>query len=214
MKCTELVKHTVTTLNEDSFETLKKLLINEYIYFSIINDNDVTKDILAEKICDYFEKLFYKMNDNWDKFLKNYFKVIDSKISSRILPTTKSKPNPCRARKYYEHAKKNLKDNQVLPPGQFVGYYRIMFCLYDSIINNDGQIIENFDYTLSKINITSVLLNLSNTTFNGQNKYIKKVKDIFNENELYTRENGILVLSIIILHKFMDNRILGEHFNG
>lgn len=214
MKYTELVNYTINGLNEDSFESLKKLLLKKYIYFSIIDDNDVTDGILAEKICDYFEILFSKTNDNWDKFLKNYFKWIDSKVGTRISPTTKFNPVPCRARKYYEHAKSKLKDNNNLTSSQIVDYYRIMFCLYNSIIYNNGQTIENFDYSLNKMNLKEILLDFENIAYNRQNKYVKKAKEFFDEGKLYTRENGMLVLSIIISHKFIDNRILGEYFNG
>lgn len=214
MKYTELVNYTINGLNEDSFVNLKKLLLNKYIFFSIIDDDDVTDEILAEKICDYFEILFSKTNDNWDKFLKNYFKEIDSKVGTRISPITKTNPVPCRARKYYERAKSKLKDNKDLTSSQLVDYYRIMFCLYNSILNNNGQTIENFDYSLNKMNLKEILLDFGNITYNRQNKYFKKVKEFFDEGGLYTREKGMLVLSIIISNKFMDNRILGEYFNG
>jgi hypothetical protein len=214
MKYTELVNYTINGLNEESFENLKKSLLNKYIFFSIIDDDDVTDEILAEKICDYFEILFSKTNDNWDKFLKNYFKVIDSKVGTRISPITKTNPDPCRARQYYERAKSELKDNKDLTSSQLVDYYRIMFCLYNSILYNNGQTIENFDYSLNKMNVKEILLDFGNIIYNRQNKYFKKVKDFFDEGGLYTREKGMLVLSIIISNKFMDNRILGEYFNG
>ena len=89
-----------------------------------------------------------------------------------------------------------------------------MFCLYNSILYNNGQTIENFDYSLNKMNVKEILLDFGNIIYNRQNKYFKKVKDFFDEGGLYTREKGMLVLSIIISNKFMDNRILGEYFNG
>ena len=53
----EFVKATICDLNQSAFEELKKILLGEYISFSIIDHENVTVDILAEKVCDYFNTL-------------------------------------------------------------------------------------------------------------------------------------------------------------
>ena len=57
MKYINFVKETIVGMDAATLEVLKKALLGEYISFSVISDEEVTKEELAEKLCDYFEKL-------------------------------------------------------------------------------------------------------------------------------------------------------------
>ena len=66
------------SLDQENFEAIKKALVGEYLSFSIISDEDISKAVLAEKLCDYFEKLELKTGKDFDKQLDAYIKDLDS----------------------------------------------------------------------------------------------------------------------------------------
>ena len=72
MDYSEFVKSTVCSLGEDCYTALRRSLVGEYLSFSIISDAEITKKILAEKICDYFEKLELKTGKSFEKYINVY----------------------------------------------------------------------------------------------------------------------------------------------
>ena len=54
MEYIDFVVETIGSLETDKFEMLKKALIGEYLSFSIIQEDKVSKEELSEKVCDYF----------------------------------------------------------------------------------------------------------------------------------------------------------------
>lgn len=209
MKYNDLIDYTVLRLEDEHFESLKVSLVDRgYINFSVLDDSEITKAILSEKICDYFEKVELKTLDPLDKQVKNFCRTLDTIVSGKILKVTKAHPNPSRARRYYEHVKE-LPRKKDLTIGELMDYSRVMFCLYNAIIENKGAEITNFDYTLSTINTTNILGSL----IKEQNNFVKQFKGMFESKEEYTSERGILVLAIIILNKLLANRIFGDYYH-
>lgn len=209
MKYNELVEFTVLGLNEERFESLKKLLLDKYIFFSIVESSEVTEEILSEKICDYFEKVKLKTSDSLDKQVKNFCKTLDAIVSSKISKVTKANPTPSRARRYYDHIKE-IPRKKELTVLELLDYCRVMFCLYNAIIDHKGTEIANFDYTLSTIKTTKIL----DSFIKEQNNVVKKFKGFLEYGEVYTSERGILVLLIIILNKILDREIIGDYYHG
>ena len=152
MEYIDFVVETIGSLENDKFEMLKKALIGEYLSFSIIQEDKVSKEELSEKVCDYFEKMILKSGKNFDKLIESYTKGIDYVVSNKIAKPTQSKKNKSvqedipRARKYYEKAL-TIKNSRNLSTRNLIDYSRLIFCLYMEIIKNHYSVIDNFDFS-------------------------------------------------------------------
>ena len=87
----EFISSTMCNFNQDVFNAAKEALISEYLFFSIIPDEDVTVSILSEKACDYFDKLALKTGNDFDKQIDAYIKAVDLIVSRRVAQTPKRK---------------------------------------------------------------------------------------------------------------------------
>ena len=134
------VKETILAMNPVAFGRMKSALVGEYIQFRIVTPERITKETLAEKLHDYFEKIQYKTGKKFDDLLKNYTAVLDSLVEPHVAKTPQSKknePTPItpRSRKYYE---KSVEIKQALKSlTDLTDYSRLMLCLYASIINSN-----------------------------------------------------------------------------
>ena len=110
MKIKEFVQGTVCTLNQAIFELLKEMLVGDILTFSIVKSTNVSKDLLAEKLCDYFITQKIKTNRSFDKQVETFMNDIDAITSPHIAKTPlpkKGDNTPAavpRSRKYYEKA--------------------------------------------------------------------------------------------------------------
>jgi len=216
MDCKEFMNSTITIMNQDTFETLRDTLVGEYLSFSIISPEDVDQDILAEKLCDYFEKLELKTFKSFDKQIESYIKDIDSIIADRIAKTPKPKKKVAvpvvdsRARKYYNKAisTKNVRNLSV---GNLVDYTRIMMGLYMAIINNQFKGITDLNYSLECLDPNMILEAMKNETDSIAIKLGKKNR--FDIKELYCSDTGTFILTIILLYRIINNRVQGEYGN-
>lgn len=68
MQRKEFLEKTVIQLDDDLFGELKKLIVGEYISFSFMKKESITKETLAEKLFDYFGKK--KGKETFDSLLK------------------------------------------------------------------------------------------------------------------------------------------------
>ena len=71
----EIIKECVIELESKSFLYLKDILIADYFDFKFIQDGSITREILAEKITDYFEKVELKNNKKFEKILAKWKKL-------------------------------------------------------------------------------------------------------------------------------------------
>lgn len=214
MKYIDFVNTTIKNLEESSFEMLKKVLIGEYLSFSVIPDDDISKDELAEKVCDYFEKMELKTGRNFDKHIDAYVKGIDSIVGNRIAKTPQPKkidPSPVivpRARKYYEKAIA-IKNSRNLSPRNLIDYSRLMFCLYSAIIKNQNKVISEFDYSANCLRPDTIIESMKKE----QDVLVVK-KNHFDIKELYSTDTCTFIIAIIILYTIMDEKVQGEYYNG
>ena len=121
MEYIDFVVETIGSLENDKFEMLKKALIGEYLSFSIIQEDKVSKEELSEKVCDYFEKMILKSGKNFDKLIESYTKGIDYVVSNKIAKPTQSKKN------------KSVQED--IPRARM------------EIIKNNYSVIDNFDFS-------------------------------------------------------------------
>lgn len=115
MNYLNLIRGTVLKMNQATFAQWKDALAGQYIVFSVIAPEEIDQEIMAEKLCDYFEKAELKNGKSFEKFVEVYFSNLDSIVAGRVVkaPQQRKKdeaplPMP-RARKYYEKHAGNQK---------------------------------------------------------------------------------------------------------
>lgn len=162
MNYLNLIRGTVLKMNQATFAQWKDALAGQYIVFSVIAPEEIDQEIMAEKLCDYFEKAELKNGKSFEKFVEVYFSNLDSIVAGRVVkaPQQRKKdeaplPMP-RARKYYEKAQEIRKGKLNLIG--MIDYTRIMMCLYAAIIKNNGKEIQNFDFATSSLKIDDIIL--------------------------------------------------------
>ena len=196
------VRGTICNLDQPAFEELKQLLLGEYISFSIIEHEDVTVPVLAEKICDYFSMLEVKTGKSFDKHIEYYMSAWDSIVGPYIARTPQAKKGDTtpvvvpRSRKYYEDIIKN-KGVKALSRTDLFDYSRIMMCLYTAIIKNEGKPIANFDFAADCLVPADIIESMRSEEVSVWFSSSKKKR--FNTKELYSEDMCTLIISILIL---------------
>lgn len=209
-----LVEETICNLTEPVFEELKQLLLGEYISFSIIDHENVTKDILAEKVCDYFCTLEIKTGKTFDKHIESYMDDLDSIVSPRVAKTPQAKKGDKtpvvvpRSRRYYEKAV-TTKEDKKLSPTQLFDYSRIMMCLYTAAIKNEDKPIDNFDYAAECLSPESIVDALKSEEISIVHTRLKKKR--FDMKDLYSDDVCTLILSILMLFSIINEKVEGEN---
>lgn len=208
----EFVKSTVLELESESYEKLLNSLIGEYIHFSILKEDDLSKEILSEKLCDYFEKLELKTNKDFEAHLETYIENLNSLVENRIERPAKTKkdepPKPkSRALKYYEKVI-SIKNNRNVTTVQLLDYTRIIMCLYIAIIDEDKKVINDFNYSLSCIDLDRIITSMKKET----TSIIKKPK--FKIKDLYCTDTFTFIVLIILIYSILDNKVMGEYYHG
>ncbi len=216
MDCQELVKSTVMELDANSFDALSKAIVGEFLSFSIIQENEVSKSVLAEKICDYFEKLELHTRKSFEKQIESYMNNLDAIVGRRIakaVQPAKKDATPIetpRARKYYDKALL-IKSQKPLSPRQLMDYSRFMFCLYAEIIKNEYKEIENLNYSVTCLNPEVIINSMKNepgTDFPVFNMIMK-----FEIKNPYSSDPGTFIIALIVLHKLLADKVQGEYYH-
>ncbi len=212
----DFVKASIMTLQSASFEELKGTIVGEFLSFEIIEDTAITKEILAEKACDYFEKLELKTGKNFSKQLEVYLEDIDSIVGRKVAKAPQAKKKESaeliiipRARKYYDKAVE-VKSNRSISFRSMIDYTRIMMCLYMAIINNDYKEIMNLDYSLECLNIDRIISSMKTEKAAALGVIKKKRFDI---KDLYCSDTGTFIITIIMLNVIKDESIVEEYNN-
>lgn len=203
MNSREFVKSTIMTMNKNSFGILKKSIIGEYIFFSVITDSEITKEVLAEKLCDYFEKVKLKTGKDFDKCVSDYLNNLSSIVEGKIVKSSQSnKKNDekTRAEKYFDKAK-SIKDEGSLSVQQLIDYTRIIMCLYSSAITDKHKVISNFDFSVSNIKPKKVIKAMKKE----ESEFLIIKNQRFNTKELYSSDTCTFVIAIILLYKMTEN---------
>ena len=126
-------------------------------------------------------------------------------VKERIAKTPKPKkrepnrPEP-RSRKYYDKVSIIIdKDKSIY---SLVDYSRIILCIYYSIIKNNYQEVDDFDYSVSCLDIRKIIDSLLSTdTFLGKKKklYDKIIK-----------KDRLFVIMLIIMFYYIKNNNIEE----
>lgn len=211
MNYLSLIKGTVLEMNQATFTQWKDTLVGQYIAFSVITPEEIDQKIMAEKLCDYFEKAELKNGKSFEKFIEVYFSNLDSIVVGRVAkaPQQRKKdeaPLPIpRARKYYEKAQEIRKSKLNL--SRMIDYSRIMMCLYAAIIKNNGKEIQNFNFATSLLKIDDIILAMKEEQDALPFNVLKKKK--FDTVDPYGMDAITFILAITLLYK-----IIGENLEG
>lgn len=200
------VQESILAMGPVSFERLKMAMLGEYISLRVVTPEQVTKEILAEKLLDYFEKFQYKTGKKFEDLLKNYTSELDSLVEPHVAkaPQGKKKEPMPRARKYYEKAteiRKTIKGFSELRD-----YSRLMLCLYAAIINNDGDKITNLNYSLDCLYpdaIEAALKDEKESALFGK----KNPKPRFDTSDPYSMDTSFFVIVLIMLYAMIGDSL-------
>lgn len=205
MEQNEFIETTVLKIEDLFFEKMRDIILNEkYVCFLFIQKESVTKEILAEKLVDYFKSV--DSSKGFDKIIKNYFACLESLVEDRIEKAPKKikknaeQSKPSRARKYYDHLNKDdLSFNNI------IDYTRIILCLYSEIIQNNMNIISNFNYSFDCVDLKVIIESMKN-----EQKVIGAIKKPrFDLENKITKTN--LLMLILIYYYLKNNEVIGDY---
>lgn len=214
MNYSQFVKATVCALEADIYQLLRKTLVGEYISFSIISDVEITQDILAEKLCDYFEKLELKTGKSFEKFIDSYMNNIEGLVDQYVAKAPQPKKKEAepvivpRARKYFEKAQ-SIRKTRSLSVENLIDFTRIMMCLYAAVIYNQRKEINNFDFSAASIDPDTIIASMKDE----ESAILKIRKKRFDIKDLYCSDTCTFIVAIIILYKIVEDKIQGEYYH-
>lgn len=209
----DFVRETICDLDQPVFEELKQLLLPEYITFSIIDYENVTEEILAEKIFDYFCILEIKTRKSFDKYVEIYLNNLNTIVGPYIAKTPQARkgdevpPVVPRSRKFYERAIeiKSVKNPSIT---ELIDYTRIMMCLYTAAVNNEGKPVENFEYAASCLDPKIILESLRSGIIKAKIPHYNKKR--FDIKEQYSSDVCTLIILILSLCSIVNRFSEGE----
>lgn len=209
MEYIDFVVETLGGFDDNTFEILKKALLGEYLSFSVIKEDKVSKEVLSEKVCDYFEKVTIKTGKSFDKLIEAYTKGIAYVVGNNIAKAPKAKKNSQvkeytpRAAKYYGKAL-TIRNSRNLSTRNLIDYSRIIFCLYMEIIKNNYSVIDNFDFSSNVLKPDAVINGMK-----MKEDFLIVKKKYFNIKELYSIDTCTFVIAVILLYTIINERIWG-----
>lgn len=212
----EFVKATIMELDANSFDALSKAIVGEFLSFSVIQESEISKSVLAEKVCDYFEKLGLKTSKSFEKQIETYMNNLDAIVGRRIAKAAqpaKKDATPIetpRARKYYEKASL-IKNQRSFSPRQMMDYSRFMFCLYAEIIKNKFKEIDNLNYSITCLNPEVIINSMKNEPGTDFSVLFNTRK--FEIKNPYSLDTGTFIMALIVLHKLLADKVQGEYYH-
>lgn len=209
MSYSGFVQTTVFNLDSALFNELRDVLVDEYLPLHLAQKEELTANVLGEKLCDYFEKIELKTGKSFEKVVEKYTLDLDSVVGERVAKEPKpkkNKPTPPtpRARKYYDKSCYLRKHNKESKHG-LLDYTRIILCLYSAIISNDFKEIDDFNLSVGGINLTKIIESLrKETTLLGK-------KQRFVTKDPYTSDRSTFILLVIMYYYMKSKEIVGEY---
>lgn len=203
------VQETILSMGAVTFERLKSTLLREYVSFRIVAPETVTKEIFAEKLYDYFEKLQIKTGKKFEDLIKSYMMELDAVVEPHIAKTPQTKKNePApitpRSRKYYDKATELRKSVKTV--SDLIDYSRLMLCLYTAIIKSDEERIVNLDYSLTCLDPNTIEVALreeKESVLFG----MKNPKPRFDFYDPYSTDRSFFLIVIIMLYAIIGDSV-------
>lgn len=215
MDIKEFAENTVCTLNPPAFELLKELTVGDILTFSIVKAPNINKELLAEKLCDYFITQGIKTNRSFDKQVESFMGDIDAITSPRIAKTPPSKKGdntPAavpRSRKYYEKAV-SIKEIKQPTLRQLLDYARYMLCLYTASMKHADKPVENFDFSSDCLEPNRILDHMKQEEIFPVFQlgvFLPSKKKRFEFKDKYSSEACTLVMTSVVLCTILNEKI-------
>lgn len=191
MEVQELIENTWLEFDDVTRDCVL-LDLNNFIEFKSMKEP--SREGIAEKLYDHFEKVELKNKADFNKLIKWYFKKINEILEYRI---ENAEPKT-HAQKYYERAISISKSKQVSFQ-DVVDYTRIMMTLYMEAIKNQTESICDFDLSKDWLDLDLILTNIREETIplEGLNRRIH----CFDTTDLYGYDSNILLILTLLLYK-------------
>lgn len=209
MEYKEFVAETVGYFEDEALYTTKNTLVGDYLVFSVIEKEEITRDILSEKLCDYFEKVELQTDRSFEKQIRVFMENLDAIVKDfieRIPKQNKKDKTPVetpRARKYYEKAIE-IRDSRDNSMEKLIDYSRIMLCLYTAIIDNNHKDIGNFDFSTNCLDQERILAEMKK-----EKRIIIPIvgsKKKFDIKDLYSLDTCTFVITILMFQTILNER--------
>lgn len=191
MEVQELIENTWLEFDDVTRDCVL-LDLNNFIEFKSMKEP--SREGIAEKLYDHFEKVELKNKANFNKLIKWYFKKINEILEYRI---EDAEPKT-HAQKYYERAVSISKSKQVSFQN-IVDYTRIMMTLYMEAIKNQTESISDFNLSKDWLDLDQILTCIHEETIplEGLNRRIY----CFDTTDLYGYDSNILLILTLLLYK-------------
>lgn len=204
------VKKTILSLTPTRFERTKDILNSDnYIPFDFVDAETISRNILEEKVSDYFEKVeLLAGGKKFSYVIENYADALNSVVKEHVeqssLPLRNGNQPDTRAEKYYDKAcalkKKGLESFDDL-----LDYSRIMLCLYMAIINKKHGHISDFDYSSECLEGSRILASLRDE----KSTNIMGTKQRFDTKGAYSTDRCTFIM-IIIMYQYIKSKEVGD----
>lgn len=191
MEVQELIENTWLEFDDVTRDCVL-LDLNNFIEFKSMKEP--SREGIAEKLYDHFEKVELKNKADFNKLIKWYFKKINEILEYRI----ENAGPKTHAQKYYERAVSISKSKQVSFQ-DIVDYTRIMMSLYMEAVKNQTESICDFDLSKDWLDLDLILTNIREETIplEGLNRRIH----CFDTTDLYGYDSNILLILTLLLYK-------------
>ena len=222
MLAKEFIEQTIFAMGDASIDALKTRLIGPYLSYLFIDENDITTTILAEKLCDYFEKVELNTGDDFDKAISKYMSNWDDLVCERIPKEPQAKkgapvPEIPRPRKYYNLAIEH-KNAENMTMTDIVDFSRIMMCLQTAILRlsdqDNSEDISDFDFSTEGFDLDAILESLRESLKDDKTPpivpgFLKKMMGS-SSNSIYSFDTCTEIISMIMYAYITDEDIQGE----
>lgn len=205
------IQETVLDLTPENFGLLRDMLTEDapgILKFRYVAAEDITPEVMAEKLCDYFDKVTFKSGNFFSRQAFHYIEKLEAVVEPRIAKPEKTEEGEkvCRARKYYQQALE-IKVGKTIQPQALLDFSRIVFCLYTATLQDRLYRIEDFEYSASVIDPVRLVTALADET---TDVILGIKRKIFNFDDVYGLDSSAILIATLALVKILNDRVEGE----
>lgn len=213
----DFIAYSICNLDDSSFTELKDILLDGFVSFPFLDKDKISIEILAEKMCDYFASVQQTTGKTYDKQFEAYMNDLDSIVGSHIAKSVLVKKNDTsiidvpRSRKYYEKAIE-IRNSKELTFDKLIDYTRYMMCLYSTILENKGGVIDNINYSIKSLDPKLAITAMKNEEVSFSiPPFPATIKKRFDVKGRYGSDTCTLVITAIIICSIINGKIKGEN---
>lgn len=205
-KASELafISDTVMTLSPANFERLRNALTEDCIKFWYVPKENVTPEILAEKLYDHFLKTYAVTGVPFEKQVFQYIKSVSDLVDSHVEEVKEAVDGTevaSRARQFYENAQE-IKASRSASTKDILEFSRLMFCLYAATLHDRLNKIQDFEYSATVINPEEIVDSMKKETTEA----ILGIKHkVFSLEGTYSQDISTMIIAMVSLYKIVED---------